>query len=68
MSGYVPANVQVIMPGQFNPEPNQIGAASPPLPDEPFSETNSGIAICFDIKYAKDHIDEYLKRQQHSAE
>lgn len=61
MSGYVPSNVRVL-PGEVPPTPMQIGGA-PPLPNDAFSETNSGIAICFDIEHALADIDAYLSGQ-----
>jgi hypothetical protein len=61
VSGYTPANVRVL-PGELPADPNQMGAGPPPLPDDSFSETNSGIAICFDIEHAIADINEHLRR------
>lgn len=58
MSGYVPSNVRVL-PGEVAPDPTQVGGA-PPLPGDALSETNSGLAICFDIEHAIADIDAYL--------
>jgi hypothetical protein len=60
MSGYVPSNVRTL-PGEVPETPGQIGGA-PPLRGDPFAETNSGMAICFDIEHAVADIDDYLRR------
>ncbi|WP_301150147.1 S1 family peptidase [Mycobacterium simiae] len=59
ISGYVPSNVRVL-PGVVAATPMQIGDA-PPLPHEAFSETNSGLAVCFGIGHALADIDAQLR-------
>jgi hypothetical protein len=53
ISAYVPARARFI-PGTLRPDSIQLGGALP------FCETNSGLSVCFDIKYALTDIDAYL--------
>jgi Trypsin-like peptidase domain len=60
-SGYVPANVRII-PGKLPADPVQVGAPRS-SPDDSFSETNSGLALCFGVRHAVADIDAYLSSQ-----
>lgn len=59
VSGYVPSNVRVL-PGKVPSTPMQIGGVAP-LPNDAFSETNSGLTVCFGIGHALADIDAQLR-------